>query len=51
MSGGPNAPLVAYVRQTAAAFAVRRGRIVFSGGWAGAAEGFGRPRASTGKAA
>jgi hypothetical protein len=35
--------LVAYVRQNAAAFAVRRGRIVFSGGWAGAAEGFGRP--------
>jgi DUF218 domain len=35
--------LVAYVRQNTAAFAVRRGRIVFSGGWAGAAEGFGRP--------
>jgi hypothetical protein len=35
--------LVAYVRRNAAAFAVRRGRIVFSGGWAGAAEGFGRP--------
>jgi DUF218 domain len=35
--------LVAYVRQNAAAFAVGRGRIVFSGGWAGAAEGFGRP--------
>jgi DUF218 domain len=35
--------LVGYVRQNAAAFAVRRGRIVFSGGWAGAAEGFGRP--------
>ncbi len=35
--------LVGYVRQNAAAFAARRGRIVFSGGWAGAAEGFGRP--------
>jgi hypothetical protein len=35
--------LVAYVRQNAPAFAVRRGRIVFSGGWAGAAEGFDRP--------
>jgi hypothetical protein len=35
--------LVAYVRQNAAGFAARRGRIVFSGGWAGAAEGFGRP--------
>jgi hypothetical protein len=35
--------LVAYVRQNGGAFAVRRGRIVFSGGWAGAAEGFGRP--------
>jgi hypothetical protein len=34
---------VACVRQNAAAFAVRRGRIVFSGGWTGAAEGFGRP--------
>jgi hypothetical protein len=34
--------LVAYVRQNAAAFAARCGRIVFSGGWAGAAEGFGR---------
>jgi DUF218 domain len=35
--------LVSYVRQHAAAFAARRGRIVFSGGWAGAAEGFSRP--------
>jgi DUF218 domain len=35
--------LVGYVRQNAAGFAARRGRIVFSGGWAGAAEGFGRP--------
>ena len=35
--------LVSHVRQNAAAFAARRGRIVFSGGWAGAAEGFGRP--------
>jgi hypothetical protein len=35
--------LVAYVRQNAAAFAARRGRIVFSGGWAAAAEGLGRP--------
>jgi DUF218 domain len=35
--------LVTYVRQNAAVFAARRGRIVFSGGWAGAAEGFGRP--------
>jgi hypothetical protein len=35
--------VVAYVRQNAATFAVRRGRIVSSGGWAGAAEGFGRP--------
>ena len=34
---------VAYVRQNTAAFAAQRGRIVFSGGWAGAAEGFGRP--------
>jgi len=35
--------LVSYVRQNAAAFAALRGQIVFSGGWAGAAEGFGRP--------
>jgi hypothetical protein len=35
--------LVANVRQNAAAFAAGRERIVFSGGWAGAAEGFGRP--------
>ena len=35
--------LVSYVRQNAAGFAARRGRIVFSGGWAGAAEGFARP--------
>jgi DUF218 domain len=35
--------LVSYVRQNAAAFAARRGQIVFSGGWAGAAEGFDRP--------
>ena len=35
--------LVSYVRQNAAAFAALRGRVVFSGGWAGAAEGFGRP--------
>jgi DUF218 domain len=35
--------LVSYVRQNAAAFAARRGRVVFSGGWAGAAEGFDRP--------
>jgi hypothetical protein len=35
--------LVAYVSQNAAAFAGRRGRIVFSGGWAAAAEGFGQP--------
>jgi DUF218 domain len=34
---------VAYVRQNAAAFAAQRGRIVFSGGWAGAAEGLGKP--------
>jgi len=34
---------VAYVRQNAAAFAAQRGRIVFSGGWAVAAEGFSRP--------
>jgi hypothetical protein len=35
--------LVSYVRQNAGAFAVRRGRVVFSGGWAGAAEGFDPP--------
>ena len=35
--------LVLYVRQNAAAFTARRGRIVFSGGWAAAAEGVGRP--------
>jgi hypothetical protein len=35
--------LVAYVRQNAAAFTAQRGRIVFSGGWAAAAEGLGRP--------
>jgi hypothetical protein len=35
--------LVTYVRQNTAGFAGQRGRIVFSGGWAGAAEGFGRP--------
>ena len=35
--------LVSYVSQNAAVFAERRGQIVFSGGWAGAAEGFGRP--------
>jgi hypothetical protein len=35
--------LVTYVRQNAAAFAARRGRIVFSGGWAAAAEGVARP--------
>ena len=35
--------LVAYVRQNATAFTARRGRIVFSGGWAAAAEGLGRP--------
>jgi hypothetical protein len=35
--------LVTYVRQNATGFAAQRGRIVFSGGWAGAAEGFGRP--------
>jgi hypothetical protein len=35
--------LVTYVRQNTAGFAAQRGRIVFSGGWAGAAEGFGRP--------
>jgi hypothetical protein len=34
---------VTYVRQNTGAFAARRGRIVFSGGWAGAAEGFSRP--------
>ena len=37
------AALVAYVRQNATAFAAQRGRIVFSGGWAGAAEGLGQP--------
>ena len=37
------AALVAYVRQNADAFAARHGQIVFSGGWAGAAEGFGQP--------
>jgi hypothetical protein len=37
------AALVTYVGQNAAAFAARRGQVVFSGGWAGAAEGFGRP--------
>lgn len=37
------AALVAYVGQNAAAFTARRGRIVFSGGWAGAAEGIGKP--------
>jgi hypothetical protein len=37
------AALVSYVTQNSAAFAARRGQIVFSGGWAGAAEGFGRP--------
>jgi hypothetical protein len=35
--------LLAYVKQNAAAFTARPGRIVFSGGWAGAAEGLGRP--------
>lgn len=35
--------LVAYVRQHADAFAARRGKIVFTGGWAAAAEGFSRP--------
>jgi hypothetical protein len=35
--------VVRYVGQNRAAFAERRGRIVFSGGWAGAAEGLGRP--------
>jgi hypothetical protein len=35
--------LTGYVRQNAAVFAVRRGRIVFSGGWAAAADGLGRP--------
>jgi hypothetical protein len=35
--------LVAYVRQNATVFTARRGRIVFSGGWAAAAEGLGRP--------
>jgi hypothetical protein len=35
--------LVTYVRQNAAAFAARRGRIVFSGGWAAAAQGVARP--------
>jgi len=35
--------LVTYVRQNTAGFAAQRGLIVFSGGWAGAAEGFGRP--------
>jgi hypothetical protein len=35
--------LVGYVRQNAGAFTARRGRIVFSGGWAAAAEGLGRP--------
>jgi hypothetical protein len=34
--------LVTYVRQNTAAFAAQRGRIVFSGGWAGASEGFSR---------
>jgi hypothetical protein len=43
--------LVTYVRQNAAGFAAQRGRIVFSGGWAGAAEGSADPRRSTGKAA
>jgi hypothetical protein len=35
--------LIAYVRENAAVFAASRGRIVFSGGWAAAAEGLGRP--------
>ncbi len=35
--------LVSYVRENAVAFAARRGRVVFTGGWAGAAEGFSRP--------
>jgi len=35
--------LVAYVRQNAAAFTAQRGRIVFSGGWAAAADGLDRP--------
>jgi hypothetical protein len=35
--------LVGYVRQNAAVFTARRGRIVFSGGWAGAADGVGPP--------
>jgi len=35
--------LLAYVKQNTTAFAARRGRIVFSGGWAGAAERFARP--------
>ena len=39
------AALVGYVRRNAAAFDARRGRIVFSGGWAGAADGTGRPPA------
>jgi hypothetical protein len=37
------AALVGYVRRNAGAFGARRGRIVFSGGWAGAADGIGRP--------
>jgi hypothetical protein len=35
--------LLGYVNQNAAEFTARPGRIVFSGGWAGAAEGLGRP--------
>jgi hypothetical protein len=35
--------LVAYVRQNATAFSTWHGRIVFSGGWAAAAEGIGPP--------
>ncbi len=35
--------LTGYVRQNAAVFTSRRGRIVFSGGWAAAADGLGRP--------
>jgi len=43
--------LVGYVRQNAAAFAARRGRIVFSGGWPGRRRASAGLRPSAGKAA
>jgi hypothetical protein len=42
-SGERVAALTGYVRRSAAAFGARRGLIVFSGGWAGAADGTDRP--------